>query len=371
MDQRGVVLEITEEEAIVLTDNGEFKRIPLPQPVPAIGDEIVISPDKRRQQKQGKSKKRQAWYWMGLAVAALFLFALNMSGLKSIFYEKTEQQDVALLEEQDPSLEEPILSKPVRYVSVDINPSIELGLNEQDQVITMRSLNDEGEKIIAQRALEGLPVEKAIQEIAAEALLQGYLASNKANTLLITVYTEGEENEKEAQKVLEDKLRQSAQQILAQDNLPTHKVQTIQVSKEQRERAEELGLSVGKFAQLLDAMEQGVPEEKDEKPPTENRSSLGTEPMERKGTQEIDRKENQDQENQNKQKQKQEKTASDPIERDVMDNNKIDPEEINQERMDQEHDVIDNDAMDHDTIEVSPTNTRIEKDRKAEVQSSS
>ncbi|WP_170270528.1 anti-sigma factor domain-containing protein [Heliorestis acidaminivorans] len=261
MEQRGIVLETSEKEVVILTDNGEFKKIPLPKKIPRIGDEITLEVQQplSRSLKPKKSFRSSPYPWLGVAVAVFFVFLLSFSSLQSYLFPGTEGKDsslekVALLQEE---LQETERLRPVKYVTVDINPSIELGLDRQNRVIELKALNADGEKIVAHRELEGLSVEEAIQEITREALRQGYLAESKDNQLLIAVYAEEEETEDE-QNQLEEILRYSAQQVLAEDNLRTDKIQTIHASKEQRIRSQELGLSIGKFALILEALEQGL-----------------------------------------------------------------------------------------------------------------
>ncbi|KAB2951254.1 anti-sigma factor domain-containing protein [Heliorestis acidaminivorans] len=261
VEQRGIVLETSEKEVVILTDNGEFKKIPLPKKIPRIGDEITLEVQQplSRSLKPKKSFRSSPYPWLGVAVAVFFVFLLSFSSLQSYLFPGTEGKDsslekVALLQEE---LQETERLRPVKYVTVDINPSIELGLDRQNRVIELKALNADGEKIVAHRELEGLSVEEAIQEITREALRQGYLAESKDNQLLIAVYAEEEETEDE-QNQLEEILRYSAQQVLAEDNLRTDKIQTIHASKEQRIRSQELGLSIGKFALILEALEQGL-----------------------------------------------------------------------------------------------------------------
>ena len=51
---------------------------------------------------------------------------------------------------------------PVSYVSIDVDPSIELALNRCDKVISVAAYNDEGKRIIEKLSLKGKKYTEAI-----------------------------------------------------------------------------------------------------------------------------------------------------------------------------------------------------------------
>ncbi len=51
---------------------------------------------------------------------------------------------------------------PVSYVSIDVDPSIELALNRFDKVISVAAYNDEGKRIIEKLSLKGKKYTEAI-----------------------------------------------------------------------------------------------------------------------------------------------------------------------------------------------------------------
>lgn len=62
------------------------------------------------------------------------------------------------------------------YVSLDINPSIELTLDKNDKVISVRGANEDGQVLLYGEAdLKGLGVEKAVEKITELAVKYGYL----------------------------------------------------------------------------------------------------------------------------------------------------------------------------------------------------
>lgn len=76
---------------------------------------------------------------------------------------------------------------PVSYISIDINPSIELGLNRLDRIVTVASFNEEGAVALANVELKNLKYEEAIlvllesQEISAYLTDQARISINVAS----------------------------------------------------------------------------------------------------------------------------------------------------------------------------------------------
>ncbi|MDD2422278.1 MAG: anti-sigma factor domain-containing protein [Heliobacteriaceae bacterium] len=249
MEQRGIVVEVTDREVIVLTPSGEFRRQPVAGPAPGLGEEIHLAdviPSLRPWWK--------LWHWSAPAAMALVLLLVLIVGV----FQGPETDVVAT---DTPTGEKVLvadrgLAAPVKYITVDINPSVELGLDGQDLVVTVRPLNEDGGKLLAGQELTGLTAEEAVKNITTAAVRQGYLAPAKENAVVIAV--SGENRESVEDKNLEQKLKVSTQKVLKNDNLPTDRIQTVRVPRESRQRAEELGLSVGKFAIFLEALDNGL-----------------------------------------------------------------------------------------------------------------
>lgn len=84
---------------------------------------------------------------------------------------------------------------PVSYLSIDINPSLQLGINRLDRVVTVTGYNPEGKELASSLHLFFLPYADALEEImSAEDTLQ-YLQNN----LPVTIAVEGSSEEKGAQ----------------------------------------------------------------------------------------------------------------------------------------------------------------------------
>lgn len=68
---------------------------------------------------------------------------------------------------------------PVSYLSIDVNPSIELALNRLDKVVAVTAYNIEGEEIIKNLSLKGKGYTEAIDLVIGSEAMGAYLASQE------------------------------------------------------------------------------------------------------------------------------------------------------------------------------------------------
>ena len=78
-----------------------------------------------------------------------------------------------------------LLWMPVAYVSIDVNPSLELELNRLDRVINVRAYNEDGEEIAGNISVKGLRYEEAIERIVGSEKMQPYLTGDAALTFTV------------------------------------------------------------------------------------------------------------------------------------------------------------------------------------------
>lgn len=78
-----------------------------------------------------------------------------------------------------------IMEAPVSYVSIDVNPSIELTLNRFDRVVAVAAYNDDAEGIVNNLEVRGMLCDEAVDSIADSEGMQPYL--NGENILVLTV----------------------------------------------------------------------------------------------------------------------------------------------------------------------------------------
>ena len=78
-----------------------------------------------------------------------------------------------------------LLWMPVAYVSIDVNPSLELELNRLDRVISGRAYNEDGERILESVSVKGMYYEDAIESIVASERMQPYLTEDGGLTFTV------------------------------------------------------------------------------------------------------------------------------------------------------------------------------------------
>ncbi|MCL1847533.1 MAG: hypothetical protein FWF91_06155 [Coriobacteriia bacterium] len=79
------------------------------------------------------------------------------------------------------------------YVSIDVNPSLELTLNRFDRVIDARAFNEEGERILSETPVKGKDYDKAVDLLFSCMEANGYLADDFS--ISVTVQTQSSQTE--------------------------------------------------------------------------------------------------------------------------------------------------------------------------------
>lgn len=75
--------------------------------------------------------------------------------------------------------------KPVSYVSVDVNPSIELTLNGMNYVVRAESRNKDGERVLRHLQLKGKSYLDAVELLLESEAMQGYLTADADLTFTV------------------------------------------------------------------------------------------------------------------------------------------------------------------------------------------
>lgn len=81
---------------------------------------------------------------------------------------------------------------PVSYLNIDINPSLQLGINRLDRVVTVTGYNPEGQQLASSLHLLFLPYADALEEIMNAQDIQQYLEKD----LPVSIVVESDDDEK-------------------------------------------------------------------------------------------------------------------------------------------------------------------------------
>lgn len=228
MTEKAIVMDITDDEMILLTQDGRFVSRKVVSPVPMIGTEITI---------QCVKKKRFFMPYTVLVAAAILLLTFFASRLWF-------QSPVTTT-----------LGAAVSFVTIDINPSVELGIDINGNVILAKGLNADGEKILQGKEIIGQKSEVAVEIVVDSAIEYGYLAPEKGNNIIINVSGKEDSNRKLVE--MTDKLPESAKKVLLKRKLNAQ-VEAFKTDIVVYQESKELGVSAGKYALFLEAKEAGL-----------------------------------------------------------------------------------------------------------------
>lgn len=218
----GLVIEIKKKTCIILTPQGEFREVARPVKNVRIGEEITSAP----------VKILPAAWWKPLLAAACVCLFLSASFL----YYRWSKEAIA-------------------YVGLDINPSVELGVNRRQLVCESNGLDADGEKLLQQVTVRGRPVNEAVEALVAGAVTARFLKPGEAGIILTTVTAAKEEIREIPDKQL---VLQSVEKALRTFGVQAEVV-AEQTPPQVRRQAREAGLSTGKYLLHLRAAQKGRP----------------------------------------------------------------------------------------------------------------
>lgn len=131
-------------------------------------------------------------------------------------------------------------------VFMDVNPSIEISINQKERVIAVTAQNKDGEKVIGDMDFKGSKLDVTVNALIGSMVRNGYL-SELANSILISV---DNANEQEAQ-ALQKKLADEISALLTTNTFRGAVLsQTVSSNKDLVKLAEQYGITIGK-AQLI------------------------------------------------------------------------------------------------------------------------
>jgi len=215
--KKGVILEIKERYVTLLTPDGEFIRTRRLQQDYQIGEELYFYPMETEGEKVGH-------------------FLANLKGVKGklVFSALIVLLAVVFI---------PIYqsNQVYAYMSIDVNPSIELGLNDQLLVVSMDAFNQEGEEVLEH--VSGWKKETAAvvtKKILDEMEGMGYL--NQEKEVLISTVNPDEETKGENLDETLDEIKK----VTDKEDL---EVTVVTATPAERENAVEQGITAGLYKQ--------------------------------------------------------------------------------------------------------------------------
>jgi len=200
---KGVVLSNDGKRCVVLTPDGRFCTVPR---AGNVGQEIEFR------------SARPSWRVL-LAAASLFVILMTGTLFTSLF-------------------------PAAGYVSVDINPSLELGMNAWGRVVRATGLNADGRDLLKGLPLYGNTLDQALTRIARQAEAMHYLKADNPDNTVVVAYTPGRlafirlRGQEEAYRALGDEL--------TRERTPA-KLVFARMTAAEKAQAAKMGLSAGKY----------------------------------------------------------------------------------------------------------------------------
>ena len=157
---RAVIMSLEGSRAIVLAEGGRFLRVPR-QPQYEVGDEIELEPEEAAPGRRRTIVRRRTFLVAAASCAAAVML------IASVWTFRTP----------------PV----VAYVTMDINPSLELGIDGKEKVRSLEALNADAEPIVESVSFKGKDVETVAAELAAELASRHLLSGPDSEVVLASV----------------------------------------------------------------------------------------------------------------------------------------------------------------------------------------
>jgi len=211
-----MIVKKKKRSCIVLTPDGKFEEVSLPKDA-RVGQEIEL--------------KKVVPYFKQLIAAASILLLVVTGQLYPGW-----------------------LLPAAAYVSLDINPSVELSVDAGKMVITARALNADGGRLLSEVKVKRHRLPEAIELLVFQAMADGYLKRGVDNTVVVTLTVSADEQPEADFQLIYD----SIERPLVSGNLQAEVV-IEPVKPEQRAEARKEGLSAGRYVLYRHMEERGIP----------------------------------------------------------------------------------------------------------------
>lgn len=130
-----------------------------------------------------------------------------------------------------------LVLSPTAFISIDVNPSLELGINRFDRVVSVEGYNPEGKAIADSLDIRFLPYQDALEQILADPELGAYLAQDEEMNVTVA-----SANESQSSEILQN----VESCVSGHENIHCH-----EGNSETMEEAHSAGLSFGKYQAYL------------------------------------------------------------------------------------------------------------------------
>ncbi|MET3201019.1 UNVERIFIED_ORG: outer membrane biosynthesis protein TonB [Bacillus proteolyticus] len=206
---KGIVMDIKKHSVVVLTPNGEFITCKRKGDSCIIGEEISFD----EQEQKASHFSIPSFLKPASILVACFLFAVLF------FYNQPEEKVFA-------------------YVSVDINPSLEVSVTKDFRVIDLQACNDDGRRILKElKQWENKQLQEVIRTIIKQSQEDKYLTNDKQ--VMLTAVAKD--------KALEPLLEKAMKELKKEYELKHITVEYQSSTMQIRENARKAGIGTGVY----------------------------------------------------------------------------------------------------------------------------
>lgn len=130
---------------------------------------------------------------------------------------------------------------PDAYISIDINPSLEFGINRFGRIVSVESFNDDGQDLAEQLDIRYMDYNDALEEFLSEAAVQAYLSDGAFMSVTVAC-----SDDEKSSRILANVESCTA----GHSNISCHSANI-----EEMDEAHSAGLSLGKYRAYLELKE--------------------------------------------------------------------------------------------------------------------
>lgn len=240
---KAVVLEKKGSVLTILTDEGSFQKVHYRRNV-EVGAEIELS----------NVRQRQLFWRAAVSIAAVFLLTLIGSMGWSAYQATTA----------------------AAMISLDINPRLQLTIDQKGRVLQTESLNSDAERVLKGLPVKGEPWNQALTEIIGQSTALNYL--NSDHLWVLVGYSPIKEGNALPSGVNSDEITQKIE-TAAQSQGMNPQVVVYQLSEAEEKKAQEKGLTLGEYALMNTAQNAGINADENTVKNTDERIKLLEEPQ--------------------------------------------------------------------------------------------
>ncbi len=237
----GTIMEVYKNEVLVMTVDFELVRVKR-KPEMYLGQQVYFGDS------EVIKAQRKSSFFIASAMAAIMMFAIIIIYVvlqNGNFRNGNFKND----------------NNFYAYVDLDINPSIEFLINDNDIVKKVIPLNNDGKKAVSDLLLKEIPIKEAVEKVIGKFQKEG-VKNTKNNIVMISASLNPEiksykENKDNAELKL-NKLIALLKSIDGTEMDMEYTVKVVKVEPEVKKQAVENGLSTGRQLILKEAQNNGV-----------------------------------------------------------------------------------------------------------------